>query len=78
MKLTASASALAASGRAQSSIIWPQMELPPADPRFGMTSDHAEALQQWYSGVQVAVSASMSAMGAQIETLKSQLSATTK
>jgi hypothetical protein len=49
------------------------MQLPEPDPRYGMTAEHLNALEQWYSSVQGAVNLRLSALSSQIETLKTQL-----
>ena len=54
-------------------ITWPAMQLPEPDPRYGMTAEHLNALEQWYSSVQGAVNLRLSALSSQIETLKTQL-----
>jgi maltose-binding protein MalE len=58
---------------------WPQMQLPPLDPRFGsMNSAHVDYLQTWYAGVQGAVNTRLASMSDDIEELKSQLKSTAK
>lgn len=57
---------------------WPPLELPPVHPVFGMTADHVQALQAWYSSVQGAVNDRLGAMSTELESLKSQLNSPKK
>lgn len=55
---------------AHENITWPPFQPPPLHPVFGMTAEHADYINGWYSSVQGAVNTTLTAMGKAISDLQ--------